>query len=214
MIKKITLMIFTLLLPISIWAASEPASQLQTALDSFQALSANFTQTMTGSDERELEKSEGTMVVHRPNKFRWQTDSPNRQLIVASGDKLWIYDVDLEQVTLQSLEQTTGSAPALLLSGDLPLIQQDFTITSLQQTAEKLSFKLTPKTQDSYFQWIEISFMVTERYPDKVLDSMVLMDNLGQLTKLRFSNVIKNPKLVATLFNFIPPDGVDVIEMQ
>lgn len=213
MFKQCIVSLLLMLFPV-LAIASSPEDALAKVLSSFQSLSAQFSQKISDSKHHQIQESRGDFIVHRPSQFRWETISPNQQLIVANGNKLWIYDIDLEQVTLQPFTQTTGNSPARLLSGDMTLITQDFNIMVKKETPENISFHLTPKQKDNYFLWVELTFVKTQHYPEKVLSEMKMKDNIDQITHINFKNVIKNPKLKENLFDFTAPKGVDVINME
>lgn len=181
------------------------ASVLNAHLANTKNMTANFSQTTSGNSKvLSAGTFSGSMAVKRPNKFRWETKSPSEQLIVANGSNLWIYDKDLAQATQQNVDSQIGNTPALLLSGDSDKIAKSFIIT--QPVDGKNYFKLTPKSNNASFKEMTISF--SEGKPTM----MVLNDNLGQTTKINFSNVKLNSKISDSRFNFTPPKGVDVIK--
>lgn len=145
----------------------------------------------------------GTMMVQRPNKFRWETKQPAEQLIVADNKTLWIYDPDLEQATQQQVDSQVANTPALLLSGSPQTIMNNFRVT--QPNVAKDVFVLYPKNAEAVFETLAIAFVAGKPR------SMVLNDALGQVTTITFTQIKKNPKLNAALFRFQPPEGVDVI---
>lgn len=187
-------------------------------LDSFfknnKAVLADFQQTLVDEKNRELKQAHGTLILQRPGKFRWDYAAPHRQLIIADGKRFWLYDADLEQVTVRVMDATLGTAPAVLLSGDRPL-QESFVITELGvrggeewQGLEWVG--LAPKADDAGFSRVWLGF------DEKELRAMELTDNFGQTTLIRFFNLRREASVDATLFTFVPPPGVDVIgdEMQ
>lgn len=182
-------------------------------LDSFfknnKAVLADFQQTLVDEKNRELKQAHGTLILQRPGKFRWDYAAPHRQLIIADGKKFWLYDADLEQVTVRVMDATLGTTPAVLLSGERPL-QESFVITELGvrggeewQGLEWVG--LTPKADDASFSRVWLGF------DEKELRAMELTDNFGQTTLIRFSNLRREASVDATLFTFVPPPGVDVI---
>ncbi len=186
------------------------SKNLNSLLSNVKSMSANFSQTTSGSVKSSQSVNSanrsfsGTMQVQRPNQFRWQIAGSSEQLIVANGNTLWIYDKDLEQVTRQKVDNQVGNTPALLLSGDPNKISENFTVT--QPNPSKNYYVLYPKSQSSNFKSLGIAF----NSGNPVM--MVLDDNLGQTTSIRFSNVKRNGKIPASQFNFTPPKGVDVID--
>ncbi len=197
--KKISCILFAILLPISIFAAT-PVQQLTKLLSDFQAMQANFTQVVNSK-----QTNKGTMAIQRPGKFRWQIESPNKQVIIADGKNIWIYDVDLEQAVKQKMNAQYGVNPAMLLSGSVTELQKYFSVTKLKKTPG-LWFELKPKQQNSMFQSVQMQFV------DGQLKSMLVSDNLGNKSVITFSNAIINAKSNPNLFKFTAPKGVDVIE--
>lgn len=182
---------------------SDPAVvNLNKLLSGAKSMSASFSQTTKGAGKSS--NFSGTMSVERPNKFRWETKSPSEQLIVANGSTMWIYDKDLAQATRQSSNDQLGESPALLLSGNTAQIAQNFTVK--QPNPKKNYYVLTPKSANANFKNLAISFNGGKPV------MMVLNDNLGQTTSIKFNNVTLNKAFSASQFSFTPPKGVDVIE--
>lgn len=193
------------------------ANRLNALLGKTQSLKAAFVQTTTTKKPKtgqpkqpqhllasSLNKNfSGVMMVERPNKFRWETKQPSQQLIVADSKTLWIYDPDLEQATQQRVDKQVANTPALLLSGSPKKIMQSFRVT--QPNPKKDVFVLYPKTEDAVFETLAIAFI------DGKPRSMVLNDALGQVTTIKFTKISQNPRFNASLFDFVPPKGVDVI---
>lgn len=189
-------------LPALAWAGA--IEQLRHFLDDTRTLRADFTQTVTGKAGRKPQVSSGTLAVSRPGKLRWEIRKPYPQLMIGDGDKFWIYDPELQQVTVRRVGQAIGSTPAALLAGNGDL-ERNF---SLREAGEEdgLSWvEAVPKGGDSGFEKIRIGFAGGE------LRAMTLFDNFGQTTLVRLTRSERNPALPATLFKFTPPAGADVI---
>lgn len=182
--------------------SNDPVNNLNRLLSGAKSMSASFSQTTKGGGKSS--NFSGTMSVERPNKFRWETKSPSEQLIVASGSTMWVYDKDLAQATRQSSNNQLGESPALLLSGNTAQIAQNFTVK--QPNPAKNYYVLTPKSANANFKNLAISFNGGRPV------MMVLNDNLGQTTSIKFTNVSLNKTIPASQFSFTPPKGVDVIE--
>lgn len=180
---------------------ADATKSLNRLLGNVKSMSANFSQKTRAGNK--TSNFSGTMSVQRPNQFRWETKSPAEQLIAANGSTLWIYDKDLQQVTKQSVNNQVGETPALLLSGDVNQINRSFSVS--QPYSNKNYFVLTPKSANANFKNVSISFNGGRPV------MMVLNDNLGQETSIRFSNITMNKKIAASQFDFKPPAGVDVI---
>jgi outer membrane lipoprotein carrier protein len=143
--------------------------------------------------------SRGHMWIKRPGRFRWDYEQPYRQQIVADGTRLWSYDEDLEQVTVQEAGKVLTATPAMLLSGEQPL-EQVFTLE-----AGTDSIRLLPKTDDSNITALDLSLK------DGALQQIQAQDSFGNTTTFRFSNLERNPPLAGDLFVFVPPAGADVV---
>ncbi len=143
-------------------------------------------------------------MMMRPGKFRWEVDSPNKQIIIANGSTLWIYDVDLQQATRQRISEG-GSNPAVLLTGDVSRVIKQFKITTIKRRSE-LWYQLTPISSHSSFTLVQM------RFQKGGLVDMWVKNNLGQATRFNFYDVKLNVPLSTSLFNFKPPHGVDVLK--
>ena len=179
-------------------------SKLDEFLQGLQTLQADFRQTLRDGQGRLIEESQGVLAIHRPDRFRWDYVKPHEQTIVADGKKLWLYDVDLEQVTVRSMEQSLTGTPAVLLSGSEDL-RTSFKISGTESKGGETIVSLVPKRGDTDFKQVRIKLV------GKQLAGMVLSDKLGQSTTLEFSNVLRNVPLDDARFVFAPPAGVDVI---
>jgi outer membrane lipoprotein carrier protein len=190
-------------------ATAGPATdRLANFFKSVDTLRAGFEQTVLDANQKETQRAQGTFVMQRPNKFRWDYRQPYEQLIVADGTKLWIFDKDLEQVTVKKLDEALGNTPALLLSGSRSL-ESSFKVVEKGATADGLSWvELIPTEGDSAFTTLRLAFGARN------LEAMELVDSFGQTTRLRFSNVESNARVRADEFEFTPPDGVDVVGDQ
>jgi outer membrane lipoprotein carrier protein len=175
---------------------------LRVKLNAMHTMSASFKQIVK-SRQRTIASSNGSMALSRPGKFRWQTKHPMQQLVIADGKHLWVYDVDLEQVSVKKQDKGLGGTAALFLSGYNDNITQDFIINA---NHEGTIFDLVAKSKKENFQRVKLSFNGDQ------LDGLELFDQLGQHTFVHLSNVKLNPKLNETLFQFKTPKGVDVVE--
>jgi len=182
---------------------SEPVIQLQVFLKVSKSLSADFKQVLINEAGNPTQTSYGVFYLQRPGKFRWNYEKPFKQEIVSNTGKVWFYDTDLEQVTVKKVDESLGSTPALLLSGDVAL-EDNYTMEGQGVEGDLLWVKLVPKSQDSSFKYVLIGLS------KGTLAGMELSDNFGQLTRIYFSNVIVNAPLKQTLFEFQPPKGADV----
>ncbi len=165
---------------------------------------ASFSQSVVARSGRKPQLSQGSFAFSRPGKFRWTYDQPYYQLIVGDGEKLWVYDRDLNQVSVKQLGQALGSSPAALLAGDAAL-EKHFVIKDGGSGEGLEMIDATPRGQDSSFERVRIGFR------DNLPQLMEVRDNFGQTTTLRFTRFERNPVLPAGLFRFVPPQGADII---
>jgi outer membrane lipoprotein carrier protein len=178
--------------------------RIQQFFTDVKSLRADFEQTVTDSKGKIIQEAKGTFVLQRPGKFRWDYRAPYPQLIVADGRKLWIYDPDLEQVTVKQLDSVLGGTPAQLLSG-ARFPQQDFIVTPKGQRIGLDWIELTPKASEKDFEKVQLGF------DQRDLRMMDITDNFGNTTHLKFNNLQRNPVIEASAFVFTPPKGVDVV---
>ena len=181
--------------------AQAGSGYLNAFLDEVRTLRADFTQTVTDAQGLELQQVEGTLAVKRPNRFRWDYRD---QVIVADGERIWMYDEELAQVTVRALDQTLASTPAMLLSGGRAL-SEHADIKELGTRDGLVWVGVVPHVQDSDFEAVRIGFDRGR------LAAMELVDSFGQTTRMRFTALVRNPAIDDEVFTFEPPEGVDVI---
>ena len=189
-------------------AAESPAKQLNALLGKINSMQAAFTQNTLDPQGKPLQILSGRMLVRRPGFFRWDTEKPFTQQIVANGEVVWVYDPELQQATRQLLDRQVGNTPALLLSGNAAQMSSSFTISeSTMKGAGKSrkTFMLKPKDKDALFESLLVSFNGVQ------LTGMQMSDSLGQKTDITFSQIRLNGKIADAEFQFTPPKGVDVI---
>ena len=187
------------------WAAEVSVERLKSFLGSTRSMSAGFSQVVVDEKGISGQETTGLFFVERPGKFRWEYQTPYQQTIVSNGEKVWFYDVDLEQVTIKKITGSLGSNPALLLSGQID-IDQTYVLEDLGARDGLVWVKLVPKLEESTFKYILIG-MQSQR-----LTTMELSDNFGQLTRIYFSGVKINTTIDPKEFRLKPPPGVDVFE--
>lgn len=185
-------------------SAGEALERLQDFTQGLESFTAAFEQTRYDEEQQPIRKSSGQVWLKRPGLFRWEYLEPYRQTIVADGERLWIYDVELEQVTVRKTERALGTAPIMLLSDSQPLSEQ-FDLTDLGKREGLYWVRLEPKVDDTDFRAIYLGF------DERSLKVMELRDRFDQATQIVFNNVELNPDISAKRFRFEPPDGVDVI---
>jgi outer membrane lipoprotein carrier protein len=165
---------------------------------------AHFAQIVLDSNMKTLQRATGTMQFSRPDKFRWEYDKPYEQLIVGDGTRVWLYDKDLNQITVRRFDRALGSSPAALLAGSSE-IDKDYNVTGMSSRDGLDWLEAVPRTRDTAFERILLGFGKSG------LEAMELRDQFGQITVIKFSTIERNAKLAPELFRFTPPKGVDVI---
>jgi outer membrane lipoprotein carrier protein len=199
-------LLFCAVLPAGVAQAAEDSlARVEAYLGSLKTLAAEFAQVVRNRDGDIVERASGTLSLSRPNRFRWDYREPYQQTIVADGTRLWLYDSDLEQVTVRTLESGLGSTPAMLLSGDGD-VRDAFEALAVERKGEWTWSRLRPKQGDSDFEQVGLAFDARGE-----LVAMELRDKLGQATLIEFGAVRRNQPLGGELFRFEPPPGADVI---
>jgi len=189
-----------------------PRASFANGLDDFLAFNsatktatANFSQQVMDRQGKVVERASGTFAFARPGKFRWTYDKPNKQVLVGDGSKLWIYDPDLNQVTVKRIDAAISSTPAALLAGkdDITAL---FTLRDAGAADGLEWVEATPKAQDTGFERVRLGLK------GRTLEAMELRDQLGGRTLLHFSDLKANVAVPADAFRFTPPKGADVLE--
>lgn len=201
------LILLTVLMVMPATAAADSdagaTQRVETFLRELTGLRAEFRQTVTDARGRVIENSEGTVSLARPGRFRWDYRVPE-QLIVSDGVTVWLYDVELEQVTVRAADRALAGTPAMLLAGQGDF-GDEFLITDAGEHGGLAWCQLTPRQPGNDFRELRLGFDGRE------LRRMTLFDRLGQTTELEFTQVERNPRFAASLFSFEPPPGVDVV---
>lgn len=198
---------FILALSFSLLSAAAHAGSidsLRAFINQTQSARAQFSQVVLDRSGQTRQQASGTMVFSRPGKFRWTYEKPYEQLIVGDGVKLWVYDKELEQVTVKQLGEALGSSPAALLAGNNE-IEKFFSLSDAGNHDGLDWLEAVPKSKDTTFEFIRMGFA------GSTLKVMELKDNFGQRTVIRFDKLERNPKLGPEQFKFTPPKGADVI---
>jgi chaperone LolA len=151
-----------------------------------------------------VEKASGRLYLQKPGRFRWDYREPNEQLIVSDGVNVWLFDKELEQVTVKAIDESLATTPALLLAGKSS-VAASFTISAAGSRDDIDWILLVPKRTDTDFVEFRLGFTRGE------LRAMELKDKLQQTTRIEFSELQRNARLTSELFTFKPPAGVDVI---
>jgi outer membrane lipoprotein carrier protein len=196
------LLLLAVLLPGIAEAAS--VEDLKNLLQQTTTARARFAQMVLDRNMKTLQQVTGTMQFSRPGKFRWEYDKPFEQTIVSDGSRVWLYDKDLNQVTIRRLDRALGSSPAALLAGSNE-IEKSYTLTSVGSQEGLDWLEAMPKTQDTAFERIRLGFGKAG------LEALELRDQFGQITVIKFSTIERNAKIPQEAFRFTPPTGADVI---
>lgn len=187
-----------------------PEQVLIQSLEKIETFKAHFSQKIRDANGSVLSQTQGEMMVKRPGKFYWKSQKPDPVLVVADGNFLWTYDIELSQVTKQKMQEALGKSPAALLAGSINQITKDFTIAYAKKNqcakSAEQCFLLSPKQKDAPFADILLGMA-----KGAVLE-VRMHDPLGQDVHTSFTQAKVNQALNTKLFSFVPPKGVDVIQ--
>ena len=189
------------------WAPAVAGSldSLSRFYDVVQTYNTQFWQVVLDEGLNTIEESSGTMQLARPGRFRWDYEPPNEQLIVSDGNKVWLYDIELEQVTVRSQEHSLGKTPATILAGDGD-IASSYALRDLGPAGELVWVGMKPRDSESGFSDMRIGFEGDE------LRIIELVDALGQTTRIMLTGGVENEPIDDSRFVLVPPPGVDVID--
>jgi len=201
MVKFFIFLFFVL--PLSAYAGA--TDKLKNFIASTHSAQGNFTQEVRDKSGKRIQSASGTMQFVRPGKFRWVYQKPYEQLIVGDGEKFWLHDVELNQISVKKIDAALGSSPAALLSGNNE-IERGFKLKDIGTRDSLEWLQATPRAQDTSFEKILMAFNAQSE-----LMVMELHDAFGYTTVLRFSKLKRNPQLSPQLFKFVPPKGADVL---
>jgi outer membrane lipoprotein carrier protein len=184
-------------------AAETARAKLDSFAKNITSISADFEQQVYSSKSKG-KLSQGTLALKAPRQFRWDVAKPFKQLIVADGEKVWIFDPDLEQVTVRSQGSEEAHSPLTVLT-DLSQLDRDFTTSELGEHDGLAWLRMKSKDKEPQFAYCDLGFDAND------LARMRFEDTLGNTTEIRFSGWQRNPKLKPDAFTFTPPQGVDVV---
>lgn len=198
------LLALPMLLLVAVAAHADALDTLRDFVRDVKSGRATFTQQLTSADGQKKRTSSGSFAFERPNRFRFEYAKPFEQLIVSDGQKVWVYDVDLNQVTQRRLSQALGATPAALLAG--AALDKEFELTALPSQGGIDWVQALPRQKDGAFQSMRIGFR------GKELAAVEILDSFGQRSRLDFSQYEANAAIPASTWRFTPPAGADVIE--
>ena len=188
--------------------AADGVARLEAFLDEIRSLTADFKQELWSADQELIQTDTGSLSLQRPNRFRWtyrdpdEPGNPTKLVVVADGTRLWIYDVELEEITVTPFDEV-GTSPAMLLSGDRK-VREEFDVVGTH-TLEGLDWIKLEPTGSSDFASVSIGFSGTE--PRR----LELVDGLGQVTRIELDHLVVNPSIDDDVFELEVPRGVHVI---
>ena len=204
MVKVTYLVLVVLLLPGPI-QASPGLDAMNFFFTEIHSFVSRFGQVILDESFNEIDSNQGKVWVQRPGNFRWSYDAPDRQEIVGDGENVWIYDIELEQVVVKSQDLAIGNSPAVLLAGR-GKIEDNYEIIDIGTQGRFDWVNLIARDEENGFREVRLGF------EDNRLRLMELLDNLDQRTRISFVDLRENITIPITIFEFIPPEGVDVID--
>jgi outer membrane lipoprotein carrier protein len=185
-------------------ALAAGVERFQSYLRGTQTARADFEQKVFDRERKLVQESKGSFSFLRPGRFRWIYAQPYPQLIVGDGRRVWIYDEDLNQVTVRAMAKALGSTPAALLAGAAD-VERAFELADAGSRDGLEWLEAKPREREAGFERIRLGMGTLG------VQAMELTDHFGQTTVLRFSNVVRNPQLDPASFRFVPPKGADVL---
>ena len=196
--------LFAVLLASTAAAADVARARMEAFSRDLHSVTASFAQSITDANGRRGEESKGTLALEAPRQFRWETSAPYQQTIVADGSRVWIYEPDLQQVSVRSQSSEEAHSPLTVLT-DLSQLDSQFAAAEAGEKDGLHWLRLTSKAKEPDFEYAELGFGA------QALERMRFKDQLGNVTEIRFADWKRNPKLPAGTFRFTPPKGVDVV---
>lgn len=197
------LVVITSLLMTANLSLADAALDLADKLAKVTSMQASFKQTIVDADGALMQQSEGVIAVKQPQQLYWHTTAPYQHMVITNGQSLWLYDIDLEQASQEPFSGDLAQTPALLLSGDASRIANTYHVTAEQQ-----GYQLLPIHSDGLFSALHL------RFNGAYIDAMTLEDSFGQRTTIELSDIIINPEIDNKRFEFIAPEGIDVINNE
>lgn len=199
--KKIIISTF---ISFSLTAQADGLDRMKEYFQNIQTAQANFHQVVTDKQGQKTQDVTGSMRLQKPNKFRWDYNKPYVQQIVGDGEKIWLFDPELNQVTVRSFAKAASSSPAALLAGGKD-IERSFTIKDTSRKGDLEWVTAIPKVRETGFERLFLGFK------GDALMEMELHDSFGNRTAIEFIDVQRNPKLPVDTFKFVPPHDADVL---
>lgn len=183
---------------------ADGVASLQEFFENTNSMRAKFHQVVNDSKGRKVQEVDGTMQLQRPNKFRWDYNKPYEQQIISDGKQVFLYDTELQQVTIRDLSKALGSSPAAMLAGG-EAVEKSFTLKNAIRKDGLTWVLALPKDKDSGFDRVLLGFKAEK------LRKMEMVDSFNHTTLITFDEVERNPSLQDATFLFTTPKGVDVV---
>lgn len=206
--KKLHILAVALLMVTFVQADEEARDTLIERLEQLNTLSADFDQRTYQETSPRADVSTGTFTLSKPDRFFWHVLEPFEQQVIADGERLWVYDPDLEQATYQSLNENLSQSPAMILTQPRQTLNDGYGVIQVQ-LEEGDAFRLTPNSEDAVFEELLMRFNATGN-----ISELRILDSLGQETQVSFTNVEVNLELSDESFVFTPPEGTDLFEQM
>ncbi|MEO5624453.1 MAG: outer membrane lipoprotein chaperone LolA [Dokdonella sp.] len=184
--------------------ADHARARMEAFSKNLHSVTASFNQSVTDANGHRGDESRGTLALEAPRQFRWETAAPYQQTIVADGAKVWVYEPDLEQVSVRNQSSEEAHSPLTVLT-DLSQLDSQFNSSEAGEHDELIWLKLTSKAKEPEFEYAELGFDTA------TLQRMRFKDQLGNTTEIRFADWKRNPAIAAGTLTFVPPKGVDVV---
>ncbi|WP_100640568.1 outer membrane lipoprotein chaperone LolA [Marinobacter salexigens] len=210
-LKRLTALVATLMVAVffssSLMAANKESSaaELASLLRSYETYQADFIQIVVSENGNNVQETRGSLKAKRPGLFYWETRAPLSQFIASNGETVEVYDPDLEQVTVHNLDDQVQTTPALLLSGEVDNLEETYRVSGRKISDDTREFTLEPKSEDSLFVSLRLTFFKDE------LQEMRMQDSLSQLSVLSFDHIRLNEAVETSAFSLEYPEGTDVI---
>jgi outer membrane lipoprotein carrier protein len=201
---RVLVLLLALLAASTVSAAESARARMEAFSKSLHSVGASFSQSVTDANGHRGDESRGTLALEAPRQFRWETIAPYQQTIVADGAKVWVYEPDLEQVSVRNQSSEEAHSPLTVLT-DLSQLDSQFNPSEAGDHDGLTWLKLTSKAKEPEFEYAELGFDST------TLQRMRFKDQLGNTTEIRFADWKRNPAFAPAAFKFVPPKGVDVV---
>ena len=182
---------------------AQALARVERAVAALESVRAEFVQELVDPRTKSVQRATGTLSLKKPGRFRWDYAQP-AQVIVSDGERLWLYDADLEQVTVRRVKDTLSQTPAMLLSGQAR-VRDGFTVQAAPPAGGLDWVRLVPRRADADFRELRLGFA------GDTLQRLEFEDKLNQQTRIELKRIQRNVRLDDALFRFVPPPGTDVI---